>query len=118
MPQSVASGDIDGDNLTDIVVTNYLCSNVVILRGYGNGSFQLQYALSAGSSAGPQSLVLTAIDNDHLLDVILVSYLAANLGVFLGRSDGNFSTQIIYSTGTGSLPYSVVVGDINKDGCC
>ncbi|CAF0849676.1 unnamed protein product [Adineta ricciae] len=115
-PHSIASGDIDGDNLTDIVVANYLSSNVVILRGYGNGSFQLQNTLSAGSSAGPQSLVLADIDNDHLLDVILVSYLAANLGVFLGRSDGNFSTQITYSTGLGSLPYSVVVGDMNKDG--
>jgi hypothetical protein len=38
-----------------------------------------------------------------------------NIGVFLRHTNGTFTDQIIYSTGTDSTPYAVAVIDFNKD---
>jgi predicted nucleotidyltransferase len=38
------------------------------------------------------------------------------MNVFLRLSDGSFDTKIVYSTGPGSAPNSIAVGDFNRDG--
>jgi hypothetical protein len=38
-----------------------------------------------------------------------------NIGVFLGYGNGSFQSQILYSTGDSSSPYSVATADFNND---
>ncbi|CAF4256289.1 unnamed protein product, partial [Rotaria magnacalcarata] len=56
------------------------------------------------------------LNNDSHLDIVVANCWNNNVGVFLGNGDGSFSTQTSYSTGLYSLPYSVVLADVNLDG--
>ena len=38
-----------------------------------------------------------------------------NVGVFLALGNGTFSSQVTYSTGDGSSPWGIAVGDLNND---
>ncbi|CAF4261269.1 unnamed protein product [Rotaria sp. Silwood2] len=114
-PSSVAVGDFNNDKWLDIVVTNYHANNIGIFLGYGNGTFSNQIVYSTGGSSGPYSVAVSDFNNDKRLDVVVGNYGADNLGIFFGYGDGNFSTQIVYSTGKGSGPNSVAVGDLNND---
>jgi hypothetical protein len=39
-PFCIASGDFNGDSITDLAVANYSSNDISILIGNGNGSFQ------------------------------------------------------------------------------
>ena len=54
-------------------------------------------------------------NNDNRLDIIVANYQGYNIGIFLGNDNGTFSSVTTYSTGYGSLPTSVAVGDFNND---
>ena len=47
--------------------------------------------------------------------MVVVNTATDSIQVFFGSSDGNFSAKKTYSTGTGSNPHSVAVGDLNGD---
>jgi hypothetical protein len=49
------------------------------------------------------------------MDIVVANYNDDNVGVFLGCSNGSFSSQKIFATGFKSQPYSVAVTDFNND---
>ena len=115
-PVSIVLRDLNGDSIIDIVVVNYNIDNIVILFGFKNGTVSLNKTYSTGNGSGPLSVAITDFNNDDQFDLIVTNYQANNLGIFLGYGDGNFSTQKTFSTGNGSHPISVAVGDLNHDG--
>ena len=63
-----------------------------------------------------RSVAIGDFNNDSRLDIVVANYQANNIGIFIGYGNGSFSSQTTYSTGSGSNPYSVTVGDLNNDG--
>ena len=55
------------------------------------------------------------LNQDDLWDFVADNSGTSNIGVFFGNSIGLFSSQVTYSTGSRSRPYSVTVLDFNKD---
>ena len=49
------------------------------------------------------------------MDIAVANRGTNSVGVLLGYGDGNFSSQMIYSTGVRSSPLSVTAGDFNND---
>ena len=45
----------------------------------------------------------------------MANYGTDNVGVLLGNGNGTFQNQVIFSSGYGSNPTSIVVGDFNRD---
>jgi hypothetical protein len=84
---------------------------VSVLLGYGNGSFANQMTYSTGSY--PASVVVSDMNNDTRLDIVVVNANNDSISVLLGYGNGSFANQMIYSTG--SFPVSVAVGDFNND---
>ncbi len=115
-PSSVAVGDFNNDNRSDIIVANYWTGTVSLFLGYGNGAFSSQITFSTGSISGPCSITIGDFNNDSRLDVAIANQWSDNLGVFVGYGNGSFSNQSTYSTGSDSNPYWVAVGDLNNDG--
>jgi hypothetical protein len=115
-PSSVAVGDFNNDNQSDIIVANYWTGTISLFLGYGNGAFSSQIIFSTGSNSGPWSITIGEFNNDNRLDVAVADQWSDNLGVFVGYGNGSFSNQTTYSTGSGSSPWSVAVGDLNDDG--
>ncbi|MCH8150539.1 MAG: VCBS repeat-containing protein, partial [Planctomycetes bacterium] len=55
-PQSVAIGDLDGDQVLDLAVANSRSDNVSVLLGVGDGTFAAEMHYSAGD--GPVSVAI------------------------------------------------------------
>ena len=114
-PYMLTIVDLNKDNHLDIIVANNNANNIGIFYGFGNASFATQQIYSSGSSSSPIWINVADFNNDDWLDIAVANNNINNVGVFLGNSDGYFGNQTTYSTGYDSNPYSITVGDFNKD---
>jgi hypothetical protein len=114
-PTSVAIGDFNNDHQYDIVITNSEKNNIGVFLGYGNGTFSIQMTYSTGDQSNPYAVAVGDFNNDSLHDIAVANYIANTIGVLFGYGNATFSSQIIYSTGSGSGPRGVIVGDFNND---
>ena len=114
-PHSVATADFNNDTRLDIIVANYGTNNIGILLGYSNGSFGTMNTYSTGTNSGPYSVAVDDFNNDRHLDIVVSNSEADNIAIFLGYGNGSFNNGTKYSTGIGSRPYIVTLGDMNND---
>jgi hypothetical protein len=54
-------------------------------------------------------------NNDSRLDIVVANSGTNNVGIFLSNGADTFSSQMTYSTGVDSQPYSVAVLDFDND---
>jgi hypothetical protein len=111
----VAMGDFNNDGRLDITVANSGTDNIGVFLGYGDGTFSSMVPYSAGSGSQPRSVTVGDFNGDNLSDIVVANQGIDNIGVFLGYGDGTFQNIMYYSTGSGSGPFSVGVGDFNND---
>ncbi|CAF1004333.1 unnamed protein product [Adineta steineri] len=114
-PYAVAVGHLNHDQYLDIAVANFGTNNIGIFFGIGNGSF-IPYANFSTGSSRPRWIVVCDFNNDTYNDIAIVNYGTNNIGVLLQDNNGSFGEQTTFSTGFDSIPYSLVVGDVNNDG--
>jgi hypothetical protein len=70
-PRSVAIGDFNVDDHTDLVVGNYGSDTLSILLGYGNGSFEAQMMFSTGKLAN--SVAVSNSNSDNFMDLAVLN---------------------------------------------
>ncbi len=114
-PYSAAIADFDGDGKLDVAIGDSQSATIIVRLGNGNGTFQPEVAYA---DRGTPDLILISADvnNDGLADLVCANRGSDNVSVLLGRGDGTFRKALLASTGKGSAPYSVAVGDFNQDG--
>jgi hypothetical protein len=122
-PFSVAIGNFNGDNMPDLAVANMgdmyepVVSDVSVLLGNGDGSFQAAVNYEAGIL--PTSVAIGDLNGDGREDLavtIIGGFFPglSRLAVFLGNGDGTFTAPLKFRTGNG--PTSVAIRDLNGDG--
>ncbi|MEO9849450.1 MAG: FG-GAP-like repeat-containing protein, partial [Reichenbachiella sp.] len=119
-PKSFSIGDIDQDGKPDLAVANSGSQTVSIFRNIGlNGddiSFDSKTDFATGSD--PNSVVLSDIDGDAKVDLIVVNSLDHTISLFRNTSTGlgsiSFANAVNLSTGNGPSPVSI--GDLDNDG--
>ena len=114
---SVAAGDFNGDQNIDVVLADFGSSRILILLGYGNGSFEYVQSYTTDDNGRPKFVVVDDFNNDKYLDIATANYATNNVGIFLGYGNGSFFEQTTFFTGDASLPYRMAVGHINNDSC-
>jgi hypothetical protein len=124
---SVATADLNGDGILDIVATGP-GEGAVVWLGNGDGTFRtsVRYSNTGGGSSalavgdfngdGKPDLVVTNGSQTFLTprDTWYWQCKGTTASVLLGRGDGSFGPPVSYATSFD--PESVAVGDVNGDG--
>jgi len=115
-PTSVAVGDFNHDNYSDIVVGNLGTNTVGIFLNLGNGTFADQIIYSTGDDSTPYFVTIDDINYDNALDIIAVLYDTSEIFILTGYGNGSFDDGTAYSLGSDCESEAGFVKDLNRDG--
>ncbi len=114
-PQSIASGDFNGDGIADLAVAT-VDGSLWILMGNGSGGFATTSARPYTVGSNPSSVVVGDFNADGLEDLAVANEASASVTVLLGKGSGGFAQAEGSPFTVGPQPYSIAVGDFNGDG--
>jgi len=119
-PQSVAIGDVDGDGRPDLAVVNQSSNTVSVLRNTSSGGGVVAFAEKVDFATGsnPQSVAIGDLDGDELSEIAVANSSSNTVSVLRNMSSGEsnvmFAAKVDFATGW--RPFSVAIGDLNRDG--
>jgi hypothetical protein len=91
-PTSITVGDFNGDGKLDLVVANSGSSNVSVLLGNGDGTFQT--AVNYGAGAGAQSVASADFNGNSKLDLAVANGNSNNVSILLNNTKLPSSTSL------------------------
>jgi Big-like domain-containing protein/VCBS repeat protein len=113
----VATADFNGDGILDLAVANQTGGNseIAILLGNGDGTFQAPVGYSTGAASAAY-ISVGDFNLDGAADLAVANTgTQDSVSILLGNGDGSFQTAVVYSSG-GAFAKAVAVGDFNGDG--
>jgi FG-GAP-like repeat len=110
--ESAVAADFNGDGKLDLAVADEFSSDVWVLLGNGDGTFQAPKTY--GAESYPFSIVAGDFNGDGNLDLAVSNYSSNSVSVLLGNGDGTFQASVSYGVGDG--PAWLLVGDIEGNG--
>ena len=115
-PQSIASGDLNGDGYLDLVTANSQFDDTIsVLLNDLSGKFPIPQLYGAGNGfEQPFSVALSDFNQDGDLDVAALTKATNQVKVLPGAGISGLGTAVAFSVGT--APVSEAVGDFNGDG--
>jgi hypothetical protein len=116
-PVDVVAGDLNGDGLADLVISDFGSDNLTIL--YDNpaspGTFLPGGTLA--TAGGPSDVRLADLNGDGFLDIITANSSDGTVGVILNNGDGTFAPPRAYAVGAGNgHPEALAIADFYGDG--
>jgi hypothetical protein len=115
----VATADMDGDTVPDIVTANTYSDDVSVLLGNGDGSFQAAVSFVVGN--GPYSVALADLDGNTAPDIATANRYGDNVGVLLNLCDPAVRPEVLIKPGSdpnsinpsleGDLPVAILGSD-------
>ena len=67
----------------DIAIVNFAASTILLLYGYGNGTFGNETTYSLGYGYHPYSIATKDLNNDGLIDIAIACYDTDQVEVFM-----------------------------------
>lgn len=105
--------DLDGDGHDDLVTANRAASNVTILRGLGDGTFEAPVAIETGTD-GETACAAADANGDGITDVFVGALDSGEIALLLGDGEGGLSVAATVAATT--APWMLAAGDVNSDG--
>lgn len=109
----LAAGDLNRDDIADLVVAQADGHTVDVHIGNGDGTFAapLRLPIAGGS---PRGVTLVEHDGDGKLDIIATEYATNAWRILYGDGEGAFNRQARF--GAIANPQGVLAADFNRDG--
>jgi len=113
-------GDLDRDGRLDVVTTQPQSDEVSVLRGRGDGRFDLLQRLAVGRN--PVALALAELNGDGRPDIVVanagqggwnIETMLGDVSILLSRSDGTYLPERRFHAG--EFPRSIAAGDLDGD---
>ena len=113
---AVTTDDINGDGYSDIITTDYQAyrNDCVVWQNNGDGTFVNKLIYGTGGDSTPVSVISRDMNGDGKNDLVTLNQGSQTVSVFIKKSDGTFTQQVTYPTGT--TPVSFTIADFNDDG--
>jgi hypothetical protein len=73
-PYTVVINDFNNDNISDIAIANSGTNNILLLYGYGNGTFVNETFYPFGYGYNPYSIAVTDLNEDGWMDIVIACY--------------------------------------------
>ena len=115
-PNSVVTGDFNGDGIPDLAIANYNSNNVAVLLGNGSGGFAAAPGSPFAVGTNPRGLAAGDFNGDGIQDLAVANFGSNNVTVLLGNGSGGFGPAPGSPIAVGTNAFSVGVGDFNGDG--
>lgn len=112
----IVGGDFDNDGLRDLAVTVPQDDEVAILRGRGDGTFELAKRTAGGSQ--PRAIATADFNRDGNLDLVVATSFSPDVAVdevALLRGKGNLKFRAPVGYEVGDEPQGIVIGKLDED---
>lgn len=117
---TIATGDMDGDGIPDIVTLQPDSSQVDIVTVDASGDFTLAPAQKFNDISAMTSIAIADLNGDGIQDVIISddNSSASGVRVLFNDGHGTLAPDVVYAseTGSGKGPVSVTAADVDGDG--
>jgi hypothetical protein len=113
-PNSIASGDFNGDGRLDLAVTAFYNGKIAVLLGNGDGTFRPPVYYPVGGNETANLVFAEDLRGTGTLDLIVTNSLNSNVEVLLGNGDGTFGPLTPYPTV--GQPHVIGISDFTGDG--
>ncbi len=115
-PAFVATGDLRGTSVNDLIIANSADNTLSVLLGNGDGTFGAQTTFPTGTTpvsiaTGQFNNGVSVANSDNILDLAVADKSANTVSIFLGKGDGTFQPKVDIPTGRG--PVSVIATDFH-----
>jgi hypothetical protein len=110
---SLAVGDLNGDENTDLVAADYSSVNVRLANGVG-GFEPPRGGHSYDAGNNPAAVALGDFNRDGVLDIAAANYESNDVSILCGRGDGAFLPPEHFAVGPAAS--TVAIADFNRDG--
>src|SRR6185312_3714339 len=118
-PNGIAAAYFNADGVIDLAVVNEGSDTVTFIPGVDGHTFGAATPFStngAGSGHQPLSVAAADVNGDGKLDIITANSASDTVSVLIGNGSGGFAQAALYSTGAGTGPGFVAIGDFDGDG--
>ena len=117
-PINLIATDLDNDGTIDLLVANTIDNNLGVLKGTGDGRFELLAPLDIGAESKPLALVLEDFDLDGRVDIAVANRESASLSILWNQGGLAFEPQVVAlsSAADASLSYPLGLAGVDIDG--
>jgi hypothetical protein len=110
----IASANLAGNGILDLVVANPDDTNLGVLLGNGDGTFNTPLSYAAPESMSfPVAVAIGDINGDGIPDLEMTNRQSNTASFFLGNGTGTFQPAFNYAIGPN--PSAIATGDFNGD---